>query len=63
MIADMYRYCNARAVPYRTYSLPRRKSGLWDHIIWCFADPIGARTFHRKFGGERINVTDYYEEA
>jgi hypothetical protein len=63
VVADMYQFCHACALPYRMYSSTLgRKPGLWDHTIWCFADLMGAHAFHRQFGGERITVTDYCDE-
>jgi len=58
VVSDMYGFCHARALPYRMYSAIQRQPGLWDYTIWCFANPTHAQTFHRKFGGERITVTE-----
>ena len=62
-VAAMYQFCHARALPHRMYSSSGRKPGLWDYTIWCFANPMGAYAFYRQFGGERITVTDYSDEA
>jgi uncharacterized protein YodC (DUF2158 family) len=63
MVADMYRFCGAHSLPYRMYSSLWRTSDLWDYTIWCFANPMDASAFHRKFGGDRITVTDYDDDA
>jgi hypothetical protein len=56
MANAMHEFCRARALLYRTYELPRQE--LWDHVIWCFANPMHAHAFRRQFGGERITVTE-----
>lgn len=58
MAADMYKFCHADALPYRMFRPSQRKPGVWEHAIWCFTNPMHARTFHRRFGGERITITE-----
>jgi hypothetical protein len=56
-IADMRGFCSALALTYRTYLSPKRKAGAWDQVTWCFANPMQARLFHQRFGGDRVTVT------
>jgi hypothetical protein len=42
---------------YRAHESPR-KPGVWEYVVWCFANPIHAHVFRRHFGGERITVTE-----
>jgi hypothetical protein len=58
MVDSMHEFCSTRALPYRTYELPRQKPGVWDYVIWCFANPMHAHSFRRQFGGERITITE-----
>jgi hypothetical protein len=62
MLDHMHEFCRARELTYRASEVPRQQSGVWDYIIWCFANPLHAYVFHRQFGGERITVTEEFGE-
>jgi hypothetical protein len=55
----MHEFCRAGEMAYRVHQLPR-KPGVWEYIVWCFANPIHAHVFRRHFGGERITITEAF---
>jgi len=57
LVADMYGFCHARALPYRIKTQPRQEAVASDYAIWCFANLKDADLFHRQFGGERVTIT------
>jgi hypothetical protein len=64
-IADMYGFCRALNLPCRMGPLASNDSnvkdnGTWNRVIWCFANPLHARTFHRNFGGEFKTVIEEF---
>jgi hypothetical protein len=58
LAADMYKFCHAQALPYRMFRPSETKSGVWEHAIWCFANPMHAQAFRRRFGGDCITVAE-----
>jgi hypothetical protein len=63
MLDHLHEFCRAREWTYRAHKLPQRKPGLWDYVIWCFANPMHAQAFRSHFGGERITVTEEFERS
>jgi hypothetical protein len=59
MLDHMHEFCRAREMTYRAHESPR-KPGVWEYVVWCFANPIHAHVFRRHFGGERITVTEEF---
>lgn len=57
MLDHMHEFCRARELIYRASEVPR-KPGVWEYVVWCFANPIHAHLFRRHFGGERITVIE-----
>jgi hypothetical protein len=58
----MHEFCRACELAYRAHKLSQQKPGVWDYVIWCFANPMRAQAFHRQIGGERITVTEEFRE-
>ena len=56
LLMDMYTFCDAHAMPYRTHADGRYEPVPSDQIRFCFTDPAHADAFHAKFDGERITV-------
>jgi hypothetical protein len=58
MLDHMHEFCRTHELTYRASEVPRQKPGMWDYVIWCFANPIHVYAFRRQFGGERFTVTE-----
>jgi hypothetical protein len=56
LLMDMYTFCDAHAMSYRTRTDRRRELVPSGHVRFCFADPAHADAFHAKFDGERITI-------